>query len=186
MEVHVSSLRAEVDKYNSLVSEYESCMLNLYNVLGQTSSYWQDTRSPKFIDNIYDEKNQASKIISTMSEIKGAWEFILNSYSALGNEIKFELSMRGAVQTGFMSYISKLDAVIAAYDSLNMGFGPDEAGDIYWQRQRAADIKWQANDLKGKVDEYFNRIQDIEQAVSSRISGISISVIKESNPSDFV
>ena len=67
-----------------------------------------------------------------------------------------------------------------------MGFGPDEAGDIYWQRQRAADIKWQANDLKGKVDEYFNRIQDIEQAVSSRISGISISVIKESNPSDFV
>ena len=79
MEVHVSSLRAEVDKYNSLVSEYESCMLNLYNVLGQTSSYWQDTRSPKFIDNIYDEKNQASKIISTMSEIKGAWEFILNS-----------------------------------------------------------------------------------------------------------
>ena len=61
MEVHVSSLKAEINKYNRLTEEYNTCMLNLYNTLGQTSSYWKDTNSGAFIDEVWLQKNQATK-----------------------------------------------------------------------------------------------------------------------------
>ena len=186
MEVHVSSLKAEINKYNRLAEEYNACMLNLYNTLGQTSSYWHDTNSGAFIDEVWAQKNQATRATEGMNSLKEVYSMIASRYGALGNDIKFELSQRESVKANFTNYINSLQAVIDAYNSLNLGFGPPEAGAIQSQKSRIQGAKTSAESLKAKVDKVFNDIEQIETDVSSKIGSINISIIKGNNLSKFL
>ena len=48
MEINVSSLQDEYDKFNEEVENFYNSFLNIYNDLNNANSYWQDYHSRLF------------------------------------------------------------------------------------------------------------------------------------------
>lgn len=185
MEVNVSSLSAEINKYNKLVSEYENNLLNLYNILGQTSSYWQDTNSGRFMSSVWAEKTQANKLKSDMENVKSLLSSIKDKYSSIGNKIVFSLSSRDSVKSNFTNYINNINNVINAYNSLDYAFS-EEAGAISEQKSSLNGCRNQAEQMKNSVDKIFKKIKDNETEIASKIAGTSIAVISKNDVSSFI
>ncbi|MBQ9011193.1 MAG: hypothetical protein IJ093_00905 [Bacilli bacterium] len=186
MEIHIEALKKEINNYNRLVNDYEKCKLNLYNVLGQTSSAWHDGISGKFINRVAKEKVEADNILSQITSVLDVYKFILSRYESFGNKIVFDLGMQAAIRGSFDKYIASLDSVIYRYNTLNLGFYPNEIYQILNQKGRIISVKNDVVLVRDKTMHIFQQLEEIEREVANRIARINITIVKEDDITEYM
>ena len=57
MEINVTNLESEYNKFNSELETFYNNYLNIYNELNNANNYWQDYHARLFFSNVNGEKN---------------------------------------------------------------------------------------------------------------------------------
>lgn len=186
VEVYVDKLKIEMNRFNNLITNYEKTMLNLFNALNQTSSYWQDSNSIKFLDNISSQKISIDKKVTELKTIKEAYKYLIDKYEKFGNKIEYDFEMREVINKNINESIEKINKTINSYNSLYISFHPNERNEIIDQKQQLLIIKSNIEKLKEKIKNAFTEIEEIENNVNSKLSRIHIEIIQEENFKDYV
>ena len=186
MEINVSNLKSEINRYNKIINDYEENILNLYNELFQTQTYWQDGNSIKFINTLELEKRQTNNKIAELKSISDILKYITTEYEKIGNKIAFDLSTKNLIDTYFNNYISKIDNIIKKYNSLDISFCPNEAIVLKDERNKLQAIKSDVLDIKQKINKTFKQLEEIETQIKNKLEKINIEYITENSVSDFI
>lgn len=178
MHIKVDKLKEEVKKYNDLISRYEDCKIKLYNEYGYISNMWNDGNTPKFFDNVDSERISSELAISNMKSVVDVYNYIVENYEKIGNEINVQLNLVQTLNSKFNKCISDCDTLIKIFDQMSLKDIPEG----YWYTNKRTDIcniKKRITGLKNKINGILNDISDIEAEAKSRISNINIDIIKK-------
>ncbi len=179
MEIYIDKLKIEMNRFNKLITNYEKIMLNLFNILNQTSSYWQDTNSMKFLDSVSRQKININKKINELKTLKDIYEYLIRKYETFGAKIEFDLSAKEKINTKMNKYIEKINKTIDDYNSLYLSFYPDERAPILNQKNELIKIGSKTEELKEKIRKSFIEIEEIEKTVNEKLSKINVEIIRE-------
>ena len=84
MEINVSSLQDEYDKFNEEVENFYNSFLNIYNDLNNANSYWQDYHSRLFFSSTEREKNKVNNTYNEINNLKQIYAYIIEEYKTIG------------------------------------------------------------------------------------------------------
>ena len=76
MQINVSDFKAEINKLNSLLNDYENIYLNFYNEINKSSFFWNDNNSIMFYDETNIEKLKVRQTISEIKNLENLFTFI--------------------------------------------------------------------------------------------------------------
>ena len=186
MIIDVNNIKDEIVKLNDLLDKYEDNYLNLYNEINNASSYWNDLISVKFFDSCKIEKIETKTTLEEIKSIIDIYNYILEKYQEIGKKIKFEIKNRDIVINGFNNYIIKVDDLIREYNSINFNCNIKISNMLNDQLYKLKNNRKILNNIKDKVKDIFDNIEEIEKEINLRLSKINIDIIKEIDISIFI
>ena len=186
MIIDVNNIKDEIVKLNDLLDKYKDNYLNLYNEINNASSYWNDLISVKFFDSCKIEKIETKTTLEEIKSIIDIYNYILEKYQEIGKKIKFEIKNRDIVINGFNNYIIKVDDLIREYNSINFNCNIKISNMLNDQLYKLKNNRKILNNIKDKVKDIFDNIEEIEKEINLRLSKINIDIIKEIDISIFI
>lgn len=181
MIIDVKDLKQEATKRTQIIKEYEGIYLNLYNQLIDVTNYWEDKQALQFKEKIEKDKQNIKQFIEEVKTLEETYQFIIEKYEALGQEIKINLAEKNAIINRFNTCQTKITNIINKYNSLNLSFCPPEKAMIQKEKNILYNDKKNIEQVKEKIITYFNNIENIEKEITSKIAKIEISIINENS-----
>lgn len=179
MEINIESLNTELERLTVLQDKFLDNYLNLYNLLSNASSYWQDPKATKFFDNVNMEKLKVKTAYDELASLTDTYRYVVESYQDLGTKITVNLNMQDKLIAKFNTIINNLNDIITNYNTLDLSFCPYEARMLLKEKNELIKIKNNIANLKIRVGDIFRQIEETEKEVKYRLSNINIELIKE-------
>ena len=186
MEIRVDSLKDTTNKLNHLIEDYEAIYLNFYNQISFATSFWNDSHSVAYFQEIERQKLKIKTTIQEMKDVKDVYTYLFQKYQNLGNKIVCYLDKQDETIHSFNQYIEKLNFIIQLYNNLNLSFCTREARCIRSERSRLIAMRNKMETVRDETKKTFNTIREIEHEVNYRISKITIEVMKEMDIRPFI
>ncbi len=186
MQVNILKMKAEINKLNNLIENYELTYLNLYNEINKASSFWQDNNARNYFKNIEIEKRNTKRFIDEVNSCKDIYKFLIEKYEKLGNKISVNIKNKDDVVSELNKYLDKLQSIINYYDNLDLSFCPNERIYLLNEKDKLKEEKNQVNNIKDGIKEKFSYIEEIEKQISSKIAKIDIEILKETDIKGFI
>lgn len=187
MRVDVSNIKTELVKLNKLIETYEDNYLNLYNELNKASTYWQDVHSINFFDDVDSYKLKLEINVEELNSLCDIYKYLVDQYQKIGDRINFDLDKKNSVVRTIDTYIQEINSIVSSYRSLNLSFCTHyERETLMREMRRLQNYKNILSETKSEVIKKFETIQSIENRVKSKLSELSIEIIKENNVSEYI
>lgn len=186
MEINVSSLQDEYDKFNEEVENFYNSFLNIYNDLNNANSYWQDYHSRLFFSSTEREKNKVNNTYNEINNLKQIYAYIIEEYKTIGQKIKVNTNNKDQVITKFNNYQEKINELISMYSSLNLSFCPNEALKLNRQKEKLVRCKSDIITAKNQVRNTLEKMESIEDTINLKLSKINIEELKETDIKEFM
>ncbi len=186
MYINLSNLKNEVNKLNNLINKYEEIYLNLYNEFNFSSYLWHDKNSESFFESLKMEKLKIKNNIEEIDDVKQLYDYIINQYEVIGNEIKCNLNSEKNILLKFDSYLAELSKTITYYNNLDLSFCPQFKEMITKEKNIIIREKIEIENVRNKIKKMYKKINEIEREVKLKISKINIEYIKENDMNNFI
>ena len=170
MEINTNDLQKELQRLNQLITDWETCQLNLYRHLDKATSNWQDADSIKFSEQIVTEKNNTEKVLDQVKDLKSLYQYLYNNYSKLGQKIYCDTEARRNLTTQIDNYYDNLKKIYHQFDDIDMSFSYKEKSDIIDIKNKLERQLKKLEELKRNVLSFLDKVEEIEREVSVRIS----------------
>ena len=177
MEIKVSKIKEELNNLNNLIEEYELNYLNLYNIVNDMSHHWQDYYANLFFKDIELKKIEVRNTIDEITNIKNLYYYLVLKYENIGENIKFDLSMRSSVLNSIDNCLNKYQNIINSYNSLDLSFCGGYS--INSEVSTMINAKNKLAHYREKLKNMLDYIEEIEREIALKISGINIEELKE-------
>lgn len=185
LEINTSKLSIEITNLKTALSEYEENNLNYYNELNSIPSYWEDNHETLFLDTVSNQKNSINTFIEEIQNIIDIYSYLLEQYQNLGTKLSFDLTKKDSCIQSFDNYLTKLEEILNLYNNLNLTSFPYR-NTILKQKRTIKDMKTTILNIKEQYKKITNKIEEIEQTASNKISKVSLQEIEEINVNNYI
>lgn len=179
MEVNIQQIKKDLNDFKKLIDEYEDNFLNMYKELENATLYWKDNYSKIIFKDIREKKQKIKTNIEELNDLKGVYQYILESYSKLGEKIIANTNNKGKVISKFDDYINKIDNIIALYNHLDLKSFSNELQIILLQKEKLVKNKKIVIQLKQNMQQILSDIEEYEKEVSLKVFKINIEIIQD-------
>ena len=97
MKINNEKLKISIEKYSSLLEEYENTYMNFYYEAGANNQYWNNTTANYFFSLIEDEKKENKKFYEELCSLKLVFEYLVDNYQNYGKKISLNLEMKDTI-----------------------------------------------------------------------------------------
>lgn len=171
VDVDTIELKNYIDSLNSLIEEYEEIKLNLFNQLNNSFMNWQDGNSLVFESKIFEEKQEASLILTSLKNKKDVFSLIYNKYVEIGKQIKCNLDNKESLIRNIDGVINETNSVINSFNGVDMGYF---GGDIMAAKNKIVAAKGKLIEVKDSVSKMYNRIEEMERLINNKIKELEV------------
>ena len=186
MQINVSDFKAEINKLNSLLNDYENIYLNFYNEINKSSFFWNDNNSIMFYDETNIEKLKVRQTISEIKNLENLFTFIHDKYSHFGRVIRFDLENTEEIFRKFNKCNEQIKALIRSHNNLDLNSSPEIYNVINENYTILTSMQDNLQLLKTNTRNALNKIENIEKDVKRKLSNFDIEYIKESDISTYI
>ena len=172
IEVDIEKLNNNIMTLSSLINEYEEIRLNLFNQLKDSTLNWHDGNSINFENEIYLEKQDSELFLGTLKSKQEFFEFVYNKYQGIAKKIKCNLNNKNSLISIIDTCYNSASDAINSFNSIDRSFSYPELSSIDNQKKVLIDIKNQLNDIKKEVYNLFDKIDNIEKEINSKINAL--------------
>ena len=174
MEIHIDKLKTTVLQLNHCIEEYEEIYMNFYHVVSSSSFFWNDERSKKFFDNMYIEKNHVKRSIDELHTVKEIYGEIISNYEQIGNRMKVQLKEKNNVVSHFNQYLDQIQLCISICKKIPLATYPEVSSLISREHAQLMKIYEETEDLKDRLVQLFDRMQEFEDQINKKVSQLQI------------
>lgn len=179
MKVNTINLKVEIEKLNNLIDDYENIYLNLYNELLSTQTYWIDSESRMFNENLEIEKTQVRNTINELTNVKQIYEELMSRYEEIGNKLEFNPKLKNVIISKIDNCIDKSRKILELYNKLNLNDDSKETLSIKQHISILENIILNTTTLRNQIKEKYELIEEIEKEINFKISKINLEYIQE-------
>lgn len=184
MEINLKQIKKKINDLKSLIDEYEEIFLNLYKELENMEFYWRDNYSEIFIKDVREKKQKIKINLEELQEVVMIYQYILESYSKLGEIITATTNNKEKVVTKYDNYINKINNILTLYNQLDLNSFPNESQIILLQKEKLVKNKQKVIQLKQQTQQLLLDIEKIEEEVKMKISKIDFEIIQDTIQKD--
>ena len=170
LEVNVADLKNDLEVLNLLIEQYDDARLNLFNQLKESCINWQDGNSIEFDNKIYLEKQESDLFLQSLKGKKEVFDYMCDKYGEIGKNIKCNLESKDAIINTIDNCYNKVVDLVSEFDKIDKSFSYPEQYSIQRQRERILEIKNELSEIKNEISKSYEKIADIENQVSVKIS----------------
>lgn len=179
IDVNVSNLKDDIANLEILIQEYEEIKLNLFNRLKDSTIDWVDSKSVKFSDAIYLDKQETEVFIQSLKDKKDMFKFIYEKYIKLGKQIKCNLDGQKTIIGNIDDCIGQIDSIIEEFDKIKIVKDERVQSMINYEKNRARKVREYLKSLKKDIIKIFGEIEEIEKSINVKISSLEVVRINE-------
>ena len=177
MEININNLKNNVIELNKIINEYENTYLNMYNNVYDIKENWIGEKSVSFFEKNSLEQKKISNCIEELKSLILVYTYIINEYSNISYKIFINLDLREKINNCFNKYIELIDKVNVLCNNIpNMYISFIENIKIYFNNLKDKIIY-----LKQNYNDICDKIIEIENNISIKISKINIELINETD-----
>lgn len=181
IEVNVKQLRDAISNYNDIIKAMEennTAIISNFNELGK---HWQDNRILRLNSSINSENLRILNLEKNMRSQLSAYRTVVKGYEAIGKQVKCNLAGQDILNAKLDNIITKINNIIIRYNSLgSISFYP-RAYLIRNQKKELKVVLSEFKELKTALNDKFNQIREIEDAVQNKLANIKIENIVVNN-----
>lgn len=182
MTINTLNIKTNLNDLNKLLETYQHNSLNLDKCLLECKNYWLGEKANSFLEKVKSEKNEINNNIIELRSLISIYDYILNEYSNIGEEIFYDLKKFAYVNSLFDDYINSIEQIVMMYNKIPISY-EYLIGD---QKNYFILLKESIISTKNKFNLIIDRINNIEDNVSLKVSQFDIRVIKETTVTNIV
>lgn len=179
VEIDIEKLRKYIDELNSILNEYDTVRLNLYNQLKEAGMNWDDNWSREFQNEIEIEKHETEEVIKSFNSKKKIYDYLHTKYSEIGKKIKCNLNSKSTIIGIIDNCYQQSTDIINSFYNVDTSFSYPEKYWIFQQRGNIESVRANLSTLKDSMNKIFKKIENIETAVNAKISQLEQLSIRE-------
>ncbi|MBQ6539378.1 MAG: hypothetical protein IJL76_03790 [Bacilli bacterium] len=172
IKVNVVKLKDELEQLKTIMDEYETVELNLFNQLKNSCNDWNDPRTPAFIEAVDKEKKESSNIVDSFKDATDCLNYIILQYETIGDMISVNLEKKASIIKAYGTIENRINAILSNINSVDMSFYYSELHNIKDMRNSFENLKVELVDSREKVKDLFKKIERIEENVSSKAKAL--------------
>jgi len=172
IEINLYDLQNDIISLQSLISEYESIILNLFNMLKDSCINWQDGNSLNFEDNIYLDKNEIGLYLDSIKDKKELLSYIYEKYITIGSKVKCNLDKKSLILNKINTCYNIANSIVNEFNKIDKGFYYQEQRNIENQKNKIIKVRNKLNDLKTSVTNLYKKLEGIEESVENKIKSL--------------
>ena len=172
--ININSLSKNNNILSNLLNEYELVKDNLFNQIKNCLIDWHDENSIAFEEKIISEKQKTNQFISNVREYENINNYVIDKYSKLFKNIKYDQIKYEKYIYAFNSSINKVEELINIYSQINITSECVEYDRIIYLKNKIFQIKNRLQDAKNKVVEFVKKIKEIEIELKNKINKIEL------------
>lgn len=172
VEINIRSLNENITELNNIISEYNENCLNLFNIMKNLTTFWHDKNAKNFYDKLQIEEKNTNKIIKEIENKKNIYKYIYEEYNNLGNKIKCNLESKDIIISKIDNCISKLTEILNIFKCIDITSAYKGRAKIIKKQKKIEQLLIDYEDSKTKIKNFFNKIEQLEQSVNSKIENI--------------
>lgn len=169
IKVTVSKLKEELEQLNSVIDEYETVELNLFNQVKNSCNDWNDPRTPAFTEATDKEKKESIETLDSFRSVGECLNYIIVQYETIGDQIAVNLENKNSIIKSYGSIENKVNSIISNINSVDFSFYYSEKDNIKDLRDSFEFLKTDIVDSREKVNNLFKKIERIEDNISSKL-----------------
>lgn len=172
IKINVIKLKEELEQLKSIMDEYETVELNLFNQLKNSCNDWNDPRTPAFAEAVDKEKKESHNFEDSFKDATDCLKYIILQYETIGNMISVNLEKKASIIKIYGTIESRINAILSNINSVDMSFYYSELSNIKDMKNSFENLKTDLIDSRDKVKEMFKKIERIEENVASKIKNL--------------
>jgi len=178
-EINTLEIKEELNILNSLSKSYEETMISIFNILKDSSFFWNDKIAESFYQELEIEKINHEKEIIKINEKINLYEYIYLNYSKIGNKIKCNLESREYITNKLNEYLKKISKIINMYEFLDTSFCLEEQEKIIKELNQLKNLENKVDEIKKNIIKTFDVMMEIEKEIETKIIKLDTIKIKE-------
>lgn len=186
MQVNVSNLKVNLDKFDKAISDYELTYLNIYNELNNSRQYANSNKFTKFYNACDKEKLSTSNFYEEILGLKRIYQFVYQSYQSIGKLIIFDLDNSDTLYREISDIKNKLNDIKRKLYNINTSRFPEVSSSVNNSLRYISNILNDINSIELTYKNTQNKIIETEKRVTSKINNLNIDVITETDIKDFI
>ncbi len=178
MKVNVANLKLEAQILEKLISDYENNYQNIYTIFNELTNYWIDGNSKVFFDDIAENKNKIIANYQELISIYNIYKFIIENYETFGEKLEFNLDYKDKVLDKFDYCLNILERINNKINQIDVSFCQSKEN-FYNAEQILKESNLISKNIKYKIKNSMEIIEEIEKKVYRKIDNIDINILKE-------
>ena len=174
MILDTNELQIVIDKLSSNLDKYNLEHLSYYNLIGSSTSIWNDKKSEQMMKEVEKQKINISLFIDSLQEYINSLKLLINELSFIKGKIKIDLQSIDNLTKELNLIIDNLEKIIKIYERINV------TSDLLTRElNEFKTIHSSALELKEFIDKLFTTVNDINITMQSKLTNLNIPIIKE-------
>lgn len=174
MILDTNELQIVIDKLSSNLDKYNLEHLSYYNLIGSSTSIWNDKKSEQMMKEVEKQKINISLFIDSLQEYINSLKLLINELSFIKGKIKIDLQSIDNLTKELNLIIDNLEKIIKIYERINV------TSDLLTRElNEFKTIYSSALELKEFIDKLFTTVNDINITMQSKLTNLNIPIIKE-------
>lgn len=170
MKIQIDDIQNQLIFLNKQYDIYYDNYLKLYNILMDSSNYWNDMNSKAFYDKIITQKKDLNFILVEIKEVIDLYDYIYQLYKNIGKKIEFNIGFRNKMNEQFSLYLKCIDDIIKIYNNLNIEMNDE----FLLQKNHFISVRKTLIDIQDKINSILDEIDKNEHLINKRMSSINI------------
>ncbi len=181
MKINVTNLKDEVTKLKKLTNEFDTNVLNIYNILKNVSTEWRSEKATRFFRDVEQEKNSVRQFVGNINDLNSIYGYIISQYGRLGRQMEIILSSQKEINDSLYVYITSLKEVLKKFQSLTLTSKMPEKNQLIAQKKKLEILITKSRNYRTKINQYFKNIKTIENNIDQKIRKLSTKYINQKN-----
>ncbi len=190
LSVNVSDIRSHSKELRRLISAYEVTSMSIVREIRNLDTEWHDDNSEVFFSLSDTQKKDIAMFIESMEDVCNRYDSIAEATEAIDSSIRrvfCNTEYRGIVKNKYDSAISKISSMRNTLANSSTYFCKwSERSSINSAKSALNRAITKLQNSSNKVDRLFDKLSKLENTITSKLSGISISNIPELDVSYFL